>query len=103
MHGPPRGYSSGVTRVLFVPVSLIAGLLAGLVGRKVFDQVWGLIDEEEPPEGSHRDVSWVKLLLAAAIQGAIFRAVKEATDRGSRLAFFSLTGSWPGEERPEPE
>ena len=40
---------------------------------------------------------------AAAVQGAIFRAVKEATDHGTRRAFMSLTGTWPGEERPDPE
>jgi hypothetical protein len=97
------GYSSAVSKLLFVPFSLVGGMLAGFVGRKVFDQVWGLIDEEEPPDGSHRDVSWGKLVLASAIQGAIFRAVREATDRGSRQAFLSLTGSWPGEERPEEE
>ena len=41
--------------------------------------------------------------VAAAVQGAIFRAVKEATDHGSRRAFMGVTGSWPGDERPEPE
>ncbi len=103
MHRLPGGYSSAVARLLFVPFSLVGGLLAGFFGRKIFDQVWGLIDEEEPPDGSHRDVSWWKLLLAAAIQGAIFRAVKEAVDHASRRAFMRATGSWPGEEEPEPE
>jgi hypothetical protein len=37
------------------------------------------------------------------VQGAIFRAVKKATDHGTRRAFMNLTGTWPGEERPEPE
>ena len=90
-------------KILFVPFSLIAGLVAGLLSRKAFDQVWGLVDEEEPPEGKHRDIDWKKLLAAAAIQGAIFRAVKEASDHYSRRAFAGVTGSWPGEERPEPE
>ena len=92
-----------MAKLLFIPVSVGAGLLAGFVGKKTFDQVWGLIDEEEPPDSKHRDVSWGRLLLAGAIQGAIFRAVKEATDHGSRRAFMNLTGTWPGEERPEPE
>jgi len=97
-----RVYIRGV-KLLFVPISIIGGLLAGLVGRKVFDQVWGLIDEQEPPDSKHLEISWGKLLLAAAVQGAIFRAVKEATDHGTRRAFMGLTGSWPGEQRPEPE
>lgn len=90
-------------KLLFTPFSVVAGLLAGFAGKKLFDQVWGLIDEEEPPDSKHLEISWVKLLLAAAVQGAIFRAVKEASDHGARRAFMSLTGSWPGEEAPEPE
>ena len=90
-------------KFLFLPFSILAGLLAGLIGRKVFDQVWGIFDEEEPPDSKHLEISWGKLLLAAAVEGAIFRAVKEATDHGSRRAFMSVTGTWPGEERPEPE
>ncbi len=86
-----------------MPISIIGGLIAGFIGKKIFDQVWGLIDEEEPPDSKHLEISWGKLLFAAAVQGAIFRAVKEAADHGTRRAFMGLTGSWPGEERPEPE
>lgn len=92
-----------MVKLLFIPVSVAAGLLAGFVGKKTFDQVWGLIDEEEPPDSKHRDVPWGRLLLAGAIQGAIFRAVKEATDHAARGAFYRATGTWPGEKRPDPE
>ena len=90
-------------KFLFLPFSILAGLLAGVVGRKIFDQVWGLVDDEEPPDSKHLEISWPKLIIAGAIQGAIFRAVKEATDHGTRRAFMNLTGTWPGEERPDPE
>jgi hypothetical protein len=92
-----------VARILFVPFSLTGGLLAGVVAKKVFEQLWGLIDEEEPPESEHRRVSWPKMVAAAALEGAIFRATRVAADHGSRRAFASVTGSWPGEEEPEPE
>ena len=90
-------------KFVFMPVSIGAGLLAGLVAKKIFNQIWGLFDEEEPPDSKHRDIDWPKLLIAAAVQGAIFRAIKEATDHASRRAFARTTGKWPGEERPEPE
>ena len=90
-------------KLLFTPFSIAAGLIAGFLSKKVFDQAWGLIDSEEPPEGKHRDIPWVKLIAAAALQGAIFKAVREATDHYSRRAFAGVTGSWPGEERPEDE
>ena len=89
-------------KFLFLPFSILSGLIAGLLGKKLFNSIWGAIDEEEPPDSKHLEISWGKLILAAAVQGAIFRAVKEATDHGSRRAFMSLTGSWPGEEGPEP-
>ena len=92
-----------MAKLLFIPLSIAGGLVAGLLSKKVFDQVWGLIDEEEPPDSKHRDVSWGRLLLAGAIQGAIFRAAKEATDHAGRRAFYRTTGTWPGEEEPDPE
>ena len=90
-------------KILFIPFSIAGGLIAGFLSKKLFNQLWGLVDEEEPPDSKHRDINAGKLLAAAAIQGAIFRAVKEASDHYSRRAFAGVTGSWPGEERPEPE
>ena len=86
-----------------MPISILSGLLAGFVGKKLFEGIWGAFDEEEPPESKHLEISWMKLLLAGAIQGAIFRAVREVADHGSRRAFMRVTGTWPGEERPERE
>ena len=90
-------------KIIFIPFSIVGGLIAGFLSKKVFDQLWGLFDDEEPPDSKHRQISWGKLLVAAAIQGAIFRAAKEATDHYSRRAFAGVTGTWPGEERPEAE
>jgi hypothetical protein len=92
-----------MAKLLFIPVSIGGGLVAGFVSKKVFDQFWGLIDEDEPPSSKHRDIDWRKLLLAAAVQGAIFRAMREASDHYSRRAFARTTGTWPGEESPDSE
>jgi hypothetical protein len=90
-------------KFVFMPISIGGGLLAGMLARKVFDHIWSLFDEEDPPDSKYREIDWPKLLIAAAIQGAIFRALKEATDHASRRAFERTTGTWPGEERPERE
>jgi Protein of unknown function (DUF4235) len=103
MRWPPSGYSLSSVKLLFIPFSVMGGLLAGAVGKKLFDVIWGAIDDQEPPESEHRFISVPKMLVAAALQGAIFRVTKEAVDHGSRRAFLSFTGSWPGEEEPEPE
>jgi hypothetical protein len=92
-----------VARILFTPFSIIGGLIAGFLAKKVFDQVWGLIDEQEPPESEYRRVSWAKLIAATALEGAIFRATRAAADHGARRAFAGVTGSWPGSEEPEAE
>ena len=92
-----------MAKVLFIPISIIGGLIAGAISRKILDQIWGMFDDEEPPDSQHRDIDWGKLVIAAALQGAIFRVMKEATDHYSRRAFYRTTGTWPGEEKPEPE
>ena len=90
-------------KVIFIPVSIVGGLLAGLVGKKAFEQVWGLVDDEEPPEAKHRDISLPKLVAALALEGAIFRATRGLVDHEVRRGFERFTGRWPGEPEPEPE
>ena len=86
-----------------MPIGVISGLIAGIAGKKVFERVWGMIDDEEPPSPKHREISIAKMLAALALEGAIFRAVRGLADHGVRRSFAGVTGSWPGEERPEPE
>ena len=92
-----------MSKLFFTPFSIAAGLLAGLLGKKAFEQIWGLIDKEEPPEPKHRDISTAKMLTALAVQGAIFAAVRGAFDHFARVSFARVTGTWPGKEEPEPE
>ena len=87
----------------FLPVSIAGGFLAGLIGKKIFEQIWGLIDDQEPPEPKHRDISYGKLIAAMALEGAIFRIIRGLFDHEARRVFARGTGEWPGEEEPEPE
>jgi hypothetical protein len=90
-------------KFVFAPIGIVLGLIAGSFGKKIFEQIWGLIDEEEPPKPEHREFSWPKLISALAVEGAIFRLTKGLVDHATRTSFAKLTGSWPGEERPERE
>ncbi|HET8956434.1 MAG TPA: DUF4235 domain-containing protein [Solirubrobacterales bacterium] len=90
-------------KFIFAPIGIVLGLIAGMIGSKIFERIWALIDEEEPPKPEHREFSWPKLVAALLIEGAIFRLVKGLVDHGTRTSFAKLTGSWPGEERPERE
>jgi hypothetical protein len=89
-------------KILFIPVSILGGLLAGFVGKKVFELIWGVFDDAEPPEPEHRDVPWGKLAVALALEGAIFRAIRGIADHAARLSYARATGEWPGEEEPDP-
>jgi hypothetical protein len=90
-----------IVKILFAPFSVLGGILAGLVGKKLFETVWRAVDDQEPPDPKHRDVAWQKLLAALVLEGAIFRAARGVADYGSRRAFWRLTRRWPGEERPD--
>ena len=87
----------------FMPIGIAAGLVAGQLSKKIFDYIWGLIDDEEAPHPKHREIDFVKLLSALVIEGALFRIVRGLADHGTRRGFARMTGTWPGEERPEPE
>jgi Protein of unknown function (DUF4235) len=89
-------------KIAFLPVSVLGGLLAGQLSKKLFDLIWGRVDEEDAPRPMHRRIDLRKLALALAIEGAMFRLVKGLTDHAARRGFMKATGKWPGEDHPEP-
>lgn len=89
-----------MAKIVFIPVGIVSGLVAGLLSKRAFDFAWSRVSEEDPPEPEHREVSWSRLAAALVLEGAIFRLTRGLAERGTRLAYHRLTGSWPGEERP---
>ena len=87
----------------FIPFSVAGGLLAGLVAKKAFEGIWGLIDDQEPPDSEHREVSYPKMAAALALEGAIFSVARGLADHQARRSFERFTGEWPGDEEPEDE
>jgi hypothetical protein len=92
-----------MSRMIFLPVSVGGGLLAGLIGKKLFAVIWGAIDDQEAPKPQHRKISLPKLAVALLIEGALFSLIRGLVDHGSRHVFTRMTGAWPGDERPEPQ
>ena len=85
-------------KYLFMPIGIGAGLIAGMLGKKAFEKLWAVIDDEDPPEPDVRGAPTGKLLAALAIEGAIFRVTKGFVDHQARSAFAGATGRWPGED-----
>ena len=90
-------------KILFIPLSVAASILGGILGRQVFKGLWAAIDKQDPPDPSVEETTWRKLIMAAAIQGAVFSGARAVTDHSARRAFRGLTGSWPGQQRPDPK
>ena len=90
-----------MTKILFIPFSVIGGFAAGKIATLTLDRLWRLIDKQQSPEPDQRAVGWLKLILGLALEGAVFRVVRGSVDRGFRELFARLTGSWPGEEHQQ--
>jgi MFS family permease len=88
-----------VDRLAYRPIGIVLGALGGMIAGGLFQRLWTAISgEEDAPEPTRRSATWRYVLLAGALQGAVFGLVKAAVDRGGAKAFQRLTGSWPGEE-----
>ncbi len=88
-------------KLLYKPIGLLFGLIAGLVSRQLFRTMWDLVDKEEPPKPTTEQASWPRVVGAAALQALVFASVRAVTDRLGAQGFRHLTGIWPGEKEPK--
>jgi hypothetical protein len=79
------------------PVSLLLGAAAGAAAGALFQRVWRMASgADDVPHATDEDRGWGEILVAAALQGAVFAAVKAAVDRASATSVRRMTGQWPG-------
>ncbi|WP_262386797.1 DUF4235 domain-containing protein [Streptomyces sp. TRM49041] len=85
-------------KALYRPVGLLLGMASGALATALFTRVWKAVGRgSDAPDALDEDRSWREILLAAAIQGAIFAVVRAAVNRGGAAGVRRLTGSWPAE------
>ena len=85
-------------KLAYRPIGLIGGILAGTLSGIVFKQIWKQVsDEDDAPSALQSEYSMKEVVIAAAIQGAIFAATKAAIERAGARGFKQLTGAWPGD------
>ncbi|MGW1543843.1 DUF4235 domain-containing protein [Streptomyces sp. NPDC002309] len=86
--------------VAYQPVGWLLGWAGGWLAGLAFRRTWMAIrHEEDAPDALDPDRKWGEILLAAAVQGAIFAAVRSAVDRGGAKAIERSTGVWPAVQR----
>jgi hypothetical protein len=90
-------------KLIYKPFGIVLGLFAGFLGKKLFEQIWGMIDDYEPPKPTTQQANWPKVLGAAAVEGVAFKVTRAAVNRAGARSFEHLTGVWPGEKVPDVE
>jgi hypothetical protein len=88
--------SSKAVKFAYKPVGLLLGAGAGAISGLIFKQVWKVAGhDDDAPNATDEDRGWMEILLAAAIQGAIFAVVKATIDRAGATGVRKATGQWP--------
>ena len=82
-------------KLLYKPIALIAGLIAGRLGRSIFRSLWAKIDNGPPPRPGSGEGSVAKVIGAQALQAGVMAGVAAGVDRAFARAFHYLIGAWP--------
>ena len=87
-----------VFKLIYKPLGLVLGILAGLLSRRFFEFIWSKVDKENPPGATTLETSWPKVVGAAAMEGVTFKVTRAVVDRAGAKGFHWITGVWPGEK-----
>ena len=90
---------TAMTKLLYRFLSMMVSVGGGLLASAIFKKSWQLAaGEDEAPKATDAGRGWREILMAAALQGAIFAVVRATVDRLAAVGTRSLTGTWPGED-----
>jgi hypothetical protein len=87
-------------KMLYRPFALMIGTAGGLVAARTFKEIWMRATPHhrlDAPTALQSQYNVRQILVAAAVQGAVFGVVKAGIDRAGARAFQRWTGEWPGE------
>lgn len=59
---------------------MLGGILAGIIGKKAFEALWGVFDDQDAPDPKYREIPLKKLIRALLREGAIFRIIRGLFD-----------------------
>ncbi|MFJ6117888.1 DUF4235 domain-containing protein [Streptomyces sp. NPDC092129] len=82
--------------LVYRPVGFALGWVGGTLAGMAFRRTWKAIrHEDDAPDALDKDRGWGEVLIAAAIQGALFAVARSAADRTGAKAIERSTGVWP--------
>ncbi|MFJ3842041.1 DUF4235 domain-containing protein [Streptomyces sp. NPDC090054] len=85
------------SKIAYKPVGLVLGATSGMIASAAFQQAWKMLGRhDDAPDATDEHRTWQEVLIAAALQGAVFAVVKAAVDRSGAATIRRLTGTWPG-------
>jgi len=83
-------------KVAYETLSLASGVLSGALAGAVFTRVWRAVsDADEAPEPTALDRNIREVLMAGALQGAVFGLVKAAMGRMAAKGYRRFTRNDP--------
>lgn len=92
--------TSTSAKILYRPVGMVSGLVSGALAGVLFKQIWKVAspsDSKDTPKALESEFPMREILIASALQGAIYATVKALVDRGGARAFEKTLGEWPGD------
>lgn len=92
--------TSTSAKILYRPIGLVSGIVSGALAGVLFKQLWKVASpshSKDTPKALESEFPLRAILVAAAVQGAIYATVKALVDRGGARAFEKTFGEWPGD------
>jgi Protein of unknown function (DUF4235) len=84
------------SEITYELVSLVSGVLGGALAGAIFNRLWRAVsDEDEAPEPTALDRNIREVLVAGAVQGAVFGLIKAALGRIAAKGYRQFTGKAP--------
>jgi hypothetical protein len=92
----PAADRRALLKLLYKPLGFLVSALAGVLASALFNKAWAKMSgDQHVPEASSARNSTPKVLLTAALQGAVFASAKAAADRASATGYRKLTSVDP--------
>ncbi|MGH3781926.1 MAG: DUF4235 domain-containing protein [Pseudonocardiaceae bacterium] len=88
--------SSARSKMTYEMVSLVGAVLGGALAGAIFSRIWAAVsDEAQAPAPTALDRNIREVLIASALQGAVFGVVKAILSRITARGYQQFTGDDP--------